>query len=229
MIDFHRSNRRLPASDFPGAWLPVLVLGCCLTGGGCQPATESSPSTPPAAEAAAPAESDAASTPSENAGAATPRPPAEPVGDDPSASLSRLAERVRGAFESFDRTQELIFPDGFHRERAEVHEVTSELVPSEPGAAGGSETRGRVRVKWRELYSVIHYQRDEATADPNLYPRQPKATLEAMQNNAFNPEFKPQEFEIEYVARDGAWVRTEWTGITRRTKGADFLDVVGVP
>ncbi len=153
-------------------------------------------------------------------------PPAGPVGDDPAASLAQLAQRVSATLAEFDRTTKLIFPRGFHRERIQPLEVTSQL---RPGATAEEPPTGIVHVQYQEMYSMIHADRDDAAADDELLPRLPKVDRVSMQNDYFNAKLPPLDLEVEYQARDGQWVRTRWTSPARLTKGADYFDQMGLP
>lgn len=151
--------------------------------------------------------------------------PVLPVGDDPAASLARVAERVRAALAAYDGTHATIYPTGHTREAIETLGVTSELVTRE----GASEVTGIIRVQYQELYSLIHPTVEEARADKHLYPRIPQVALQEMLDDHKNPVPEPWTVEIEYTVRDGQWVRSVWEGKARGMRGAKFLDRLGVP
>lgn len=149
-----------------------------------------------------------------------------PVGDDPAASLAIVAAGVRAAIERFDKVEKLIYPRGWHRQRADVVAVDAEVVPAEGNQAVG---RGVIRVTVQDRYSVIHSTRDEAAADEQLYPRRPFPSLDAMLNDRVNPPREPVELVLRYEIHDGSWRRVDWDGPDKTARGADWFDALGAP
>lgn len=165
---------------------------------------------------------------SDSAPAATPQAeaPAGPVGDDAEASLREIGQRATAAMAEFAQVQELIYPAGFYRRGFAPSDTSVELVDVEENADG---PRGVVQITYRELFSTIHDTTEAAAADDELYPRTPKAPLEFMLSDQTNPPLPEMTLDIDYEVRDGQWYRVDWRGKARVTRGADLLDVIGVP
>jgi len=149
-----------------------------------------------------------------------------PVGDDPAASLTHVAQGVREAVERFDKVEKLIYPRGWHRQRAAVLAVSSEVSPQDPGLA---PLAGIVRISVQDRYGLIHATREEAAGDGDLYPRRPFPTREAMLNDRVNPPRDPVELILRYEVRDGTWRRIDWDGPGKFARGADWFDQLQAP
>ena len=149
-----------------------------------------------------------------------------PVGDDPAASLTLVAQRVRKAVERFDKVEKLIYPRGWHRQRAVVLAVSSELSPQE---AQPTPQAGIVRIRIHDQYSLIHPTREEAAGDDELYPRRPFPSLDAMLNDRVNPPRDPVDLILRYEVREGTWQRIDWEGPGRLARGADWFDQLQAP
>ncbi len=153
-------------------------------------------------------------------------PPRVPVGDDPAASLTLVAQRVREAVERFDKVEKLIYPRGWHRQRAAVLAVSSELLPQE---AQPTPQAGIVRIRIHDQYSLIHPTREEAAGDDELYPRRPFPSREAMLNDRVNPPRDPVDLILRYEVREGSWHRIDWDGPGKLARGADWFDQLQAP
>ena len=149
-----------------------------------------------------------------------------PVDDDPAASLTLVAQGVREAVERFDKVEKLIYPRGWHRQRAAVLAVSSELLPQE---AQPTPQAGIVRIRIHDQYSLIYPTREEAAGDDELYPRRPFPTLEAMLNDRVNPPRDPVDLILRYEVRDGCWQRIGWEGPGKLARGADWFDQLQAP
>ena len=149
-----------------------------------------------------------------------------PVGDDPAASLTRVAQRVREAVERFDKVEKLIYPRGWHRQRAAVLAVSSELLPQD---SGRTPQAGIVRISVQDRYSLIHSTREEAAGDDELCPRRPFPSLEAMLNDRVNPPRDPVDLILRYEVREGTWQRIDWEGPGKLARGADWFDQLQAP
>jgi hypothetical protein len=149
-----------------------------------------------------------------------------PVGDDPEGSLTRVALAVREAVERFDKVEKLIYPRGWHRQRAAVLAVSSELLPQESGRAPQA---GIVRIHVQDQCSLIHPTREEAAGDDELYPRRPLPTRDTMLNDRVNPPRDPVELILRYEVREGSWYRIDWDGPGKLARGADWFDLLQAP
>lgn len=152
--------------------------------------------------------------------------PAGAVGDDAEASLREIGKRATTAMAEFKQPQKLLYPPGFYRRGFAPNNTSVEVV-----APSGDSTapRGVVRITYQELFSVVHPTEEAAAVDEELYPRNPKAPRESMLDDRTNPPLSEMTLEIDYEARDGQWYRRDWRGKARLTRGADLLDVIGMP
>ncbi len=193
-----------------GAW-----LGLCLGAFGCAPGP-----------AEKPASSSAETKPPSMAPAPPSSTPADiPVGDDPAASLDRVATAAKAAFDKHYKVEKLIYPRGYYRYQPAVLTVVTRLeqVGADPSPAGV------VEIVLQDRNTLIRATQAEATTDPELHPRTPAPTHEEMFNDFSNAELKPSTITVQYQARNGVWRRVDWQGNPRAQKGADWLDRVGVP
>ena len=152
--------------------------------------------------------------------------PAGPVGDDAEASLREIGKRATTAMADFRQPQTLLYPSGYYRRGFAPSDTSVELVGAEENA---EMPRGVVHITYRELFSTVHDTEEAAAADDELYPRTPKAPLDSMLDDQTNPPLPEMTLEIDYEARDGQWYRVDWRGKARVIRGADLLDVIGIP
>jgi hypothetical protein len=137
-----------------------------------------------------------------------------------------VAEGVRAAVEKFDKVEKLIYPRGWHRQRAAVLAATPEVSAAEPEPG---RVTGTVRLTVQDRYSLIHPTREEAAGDDQLYPRRPFPSLEAMLNDRLNPPRDPVELILRYEVREGSWHRIDWDGPGKLARGADWFDRLQAP
>ncbi len=203
-------------------WLVTLVVayGC----GGEQPA-----SSPPEAESRR-----ATSGGSSPRNATLDQPPIQgtpavsppiAVGDDLTASLSRVAEAVKAAVAGFNKVEKLIYPPGWSRRQTAVLAIESKL--EDDGSSGSA--KGVIRLSIQDCFSLIRATLDEATHDDELFPRKPARSREEMFRDQSNPEQKPVELTLHYEVHDGHWRRTRWEAPDKLARGADWLDAIGAP
>lgn len=148
-----------------------------------------------------------------------------PVEGDLEQSLAKLAEHIREKIGQYQQVYQLVFPEGWVRQRFEPLAVDYRFEPM-----GEAPSHGLIHAKYQKQGSIIHETEAEAAADNDLIPYASSQSQEQMKRRPPLPQVTLTiEYELQDDGQQKVWRRANWSSEPRIVEGDDFLDRIGVP